>query len=121
MSDSRGFTLIEVLLTVALIAVSLLAMATMSVTSYQNVGRGSEQTTGVMLATQRMEWLRNQPYTSTSLNAGTTTTTLMSPYDGYSRTTTIVDNTPIAGMKQVTIQIGAPSGRTVRVVSLIGG
>ncbi len=121
MSDSRGFTLIEVLVAMALVAVSLLYLATMGVTSIRNVGRSTEQTTGVMLATQQMEWLRTQAYTSTSLNAGTTTTAFASPYAGFSRAVTIQDNVPDPGMKQVTIQVTLPSGRTVQVVSLIGG
>jgi prepilin-type N-terminal cleavage/methylation domain-containing protein len=117
--DARGFTLIEMLVATAFLAVALLSVASMFLTAYNNVGWGREQTTGVMLASQRMEYLRTQPNTSADLNAGTVTTTYASPYAGFTRTTTIVDNMPAAGLKQVTIQIAMPSGRTARIVSLI--
>jgi type IV pilus assembly protein PilV len=120
MSDSRGFTLIEVLLAIGLLALALLSMASMFVTGYRQTGRGAERTTAVMLASKQMEYLRNQGFASGELSAGTATSSFASPYLGYSRTTTIVDNTPIANVKQVTIQVTTPSGRVSQIVSFIG-
>ncbi len=121
MKGERGFTLVEVMVAAALVAVGMLTMATMSVSAYQNVDRSEEQTSAVILAQQQVEFLRTQGYASTSLNAGTTTTSLSGSYIGYTRTTTIVNNTPVASVKQITVQVTTPSGRSAQVVSLIAG
>lgn len=121
MKEQRGFTLIEVLLAMALVAVGLMTIAVMSMTAYRGVGRSAETTTGVILSQQQLEWLRTQGFASTSLTAGTTTTALAGAYAGYTRVTTIAVDTPVQGVKQITIQVSTPSGRSVQVVSLIAG
>jgi Tfp pilus assembly protein PilV len=117
MRNARGFTLVEVLLAFAMISVALIAMAGMMTTAYGTIGRSGEQTTASTLSQQRMEWLRNQAFTSSALNAGTTTETLTGTYSGYSRVTTIADNTPRTGEKRLTVQTSAPSGISVQSVS----
>jgi prepilin-type N-terminal cleavage/methylation domain-containing protein len=118
LADSRGFTLVEVLVSIALVSVALIAMAGMMTTAYRTIDRSGEQTSASVLVQQRMEWLRNQAFTAGSLNAGTTTETLTGTYAGYTRVTTIADNTPSTGVKQITVRTDAPSGATVRAISL---
>jgi prepilin-type N-terminal cleavage/methylation domain-containing protein len=117
MKNERGFTLIEVLLAVGLISVALLAMSGMMTTAYRTIDRSGEHTAASVLCLQRLEFLRNQAFTSSTLNAGTTTETLTGTYAGYSRITTIVDNTPRAGVKRLTVQTSAPSGVSAQTVS----
>ena len=118
MRNDRGFTLIEVLVAGALISVALLGMAGMMTVSYSTLGRSGEQTAATVLVQQRMEWLRNRGFTNGSLNAGTTTETLTGTYAGYTRITTIADNTPRAGVKQITVRTDTPSGISVQSTSL---
>jgi prepilin-type N-terminal cleavage/methylation domain-containing protein len=119
MRNARGFTIVEVLVTATLVAVALLAIAGMMPTAYRTVDWSGEETVAVTLAKQRLEWLRNQPYTSAPLAAGTTTEVLAGDYGGYTRTTTVQDNTPINEMKQVTVTVATPSRRSAEIVTLI--
>ncbi len=117
MRKAAGFSLVEVLIAASILAVAILGIAGMFPTAYTNVDRSGEQTVGVTLAEQRMEWLRNQSYIS--LAAGTTTEAAITGYVGYTRTTAIQDNTPTTGVKQMTVTVATPSGRNVQVMSLI--
>jgi prepilin-type N-terminal cleavage/methylation domain-containing protein len=115
--NERGFTLIEVLVAFAMISVALLAMSGMMTSAYSTIDRSGEQTAASVLGQQRLEFLRNQAFTSSALSAGTTTETLTGTYAGYRRVTTVVDNTPRAGVKRLTVQTNAPSGISVQSVS----
>jgi prepilin-type N-terminal cleavage/methylation domain-containing protein len=114
-----GFSLIEILIATAIIAVALLAVVAMFPTAYRNVDWSGEQTTDVTLAQQRLEWVRNQPYASAALAGGTTTEPLGGNYTGYTRTTTVEDDTPVVGVKQVTVAVASPSGKTVQLITVI--
>ena len=118
MTKADGFSLVEVLISASILAVVLLAIASMFPTGYRDVDWSGERTAAVALAQQRMETLRNQPYAA--LAAGTTIENLAGDYVGYTRTTTIQDDTPMAGIKELTVTVAAPpSGRNVLVMSLI--
>ena len=119
MKSEEGFSLVEVLLACTLLMITLLSAALMALTAYGTLDRSGEATTVLALSQQRIEWLRNQGYTSGALAAGTTTETLVGTYAGYVRTTTIQDNVPRTGVKQVTVSIRSLSGATTRVVALI--
>jgi len=115
MKREAGFSLVEVLAALALIAGGLMAIATMSVTSLQSVDRSGEETTAMLLSQQRMEWIRNQAYAAAA--AGTTVEALTGDYVGYTRVTVIVDGVPIAKMKKATVSTTSPSGRLVEISS----
>lgn len=122
MRNTRGFTFVEVLIAAAIVAVALVGLAGMTPTAYRTVDWAGEDTVAVTLAKQRLEWLKNQSYTSALLAAGTTTQNLTGNYTGYTRTTVIADDPPalgVAGIKQVTVTVATPVGRRVTLVSLI--
>jgi prepilin-type N-terminal cleavage/methylation domain-containing protein len=117
--SARGFTLVELLLASALIAVAVLSLITMSSTAAERVKRSGQTTSAVVLTQQRLEWLRSQPWTSSVLAPGTTTEFFAGELSGYSRVTQVVDNEPREGIKQVTVRTNTPAGRNVQLVSLI--
>ena len=117
--SQRGFTLIESLVASTVVSMLLLASAAMTLASVAHLGRSGEETTATTLAQQRVEWLRNQGFSSTALNAGTSTEVLTGGYAGYSRVTVIQDDVPRADVKQLTVTTSTPSGRSVQVVALI--
>lgn len=59
MRNAKGFSLVEVLVTAAILAVVLLAIASLFSTAYSNVGYGGRRTKAVALARQKMEELRD--------------------------------------------------------------
>jgi len=113
----NGFSAIEVLIAMSILAVALLAIAGMFPSAYTNVDRSGEETTAVTLAQQRIEWLRNQAYTA--LVNGTTTENNITGYAGYTRTTVVQVDTPVTQVKRVTVTATTPSGRSVQLISLI--
>lgn len=119
MRNTRGFSAIEVLIAAVIVAVALMGLAGLFPTAYRTVDWGGEETVAVTLAKQRLEWLKNQPYTSAPLAPGPTTENLAGNYAGYTRQTVVIDNNPIPGVKRVMVTVTTPVGRTVQVVSLI--
>lgn len=118
MKGMKGFSTVEALIAASVIAVGLLAIASMFPIAYGNVDQSGEQTVAISLALQRIELLKNQSYAS--LASGTTTESSIVGYTGYTRTTTIQDNTPTTGMKQVTVTVTTPTaGRSVQLMSLM--
>ena len=59
MKNSKGFSLVEVLVAASILAVILLAVAGLFSTAYSNVGDEGRRTKAVALAKQKMEQLRD--------------------------------------------------------------
>jgi prepilin-type N-terminal cleavage/methylation domain-containing protein len=116
----RGFTLVELLVATALLTGGVLVVTTMTLTAYERVDRSGEMRTALTIAQQRLETLRGEPDGSPLLVAGTMTETFGGEQAGFACTTQIVDDTPLEGVKQVEVVVDTPSGRSVRLDSLIG-
>jgi Tfp pilus assembly protein PilV len=119
MRNIRGFSAIEVLVAASIFVVAILAVANMFPTAYQTVDRSGEDTVAVTLAQQRIEWLRNHAYTSADLAAGTTMENLGGDFVGFTRTTTVQDNIPMNGVKQVTVTVATPAGRRAEINTVV--
>ena len=59
-SSRSGFTLIEVLVAVTVLAVGVVAMAGSAAAVTRMIGRGKIDTRAAQLATEQMEWLRRR-------------------------------------------------------------
>jgi prepilin-type N-terminal cleavage/methylation domain-containing protein len=117
----RGFTLVELLVATALLTGAVFVVTTMTLSAYQRVDRSGELQTALTIAQRRLETLRSEPDGSPVLAAGTTSESLGGDQAGFACTTHIVDDTPLAGVKQVEVVVDTPSGRSVRLDSLISG
>ena len=77
-SDSRGFTLVEVLIAIVILSVGVLGMVQTSALVSRMVGQGRRNTQAGLVATQRMELLRQTAMSTnphcTALASGTATT-----------------------------------------------
>ena len=65
-----GFTLIEVMIALVILAAGLLALATMQIVSIRSNAFSSEMTYSTMLAQQRLEILKNLDFDDGALAAG---------------------------------------------------
>jgi type IV pilus assembly protein PilV len=68
--NKKGFTLIEVLVGLVLLAIGLLAIAGMQITSVRGNFYSSNMTQASILAQDRMEILKNLPYAHADLSTG---------------------------------------------------
>jgi prepilin-type N-terminal cleavage/methylation domain-containing protein len=68
--NKKGFSLIEVLVGLVLLAIGLLAIAGMQITSVRGNFFSSNMTQASVLAQDRLETLRNLPYGDVALTAG---------------------------------------------------
>jgi type IV pilus modification protein PilV len=71
--SSKGFTLIEVMIAVVILAVGLLALMAMQIVSIKANAFSSEITYSTMLAQQQLETLRNLGFSDANLTETTTT------------------------------------------------
>ena len=78
-SDTRGFTLIEIMIAVVILSVGVLGMVGAAGLSFRMIGQGKRNTQAAMVATQRLETLRQSALSTnprcTALAGGTATTT----------------------------------------------
>ena len=139
LANDRGFSLIELIITIIVIAVGVLGLiAALSFTTGRSIN-AELMTTTTLLAQERMEQLigdrRSSGYTAASLDIGTTPATAFSaPYADYTWTVEIcnVDDTLMptnctdpddgSGYKRMTVTVvntRMPEASTVSIVSLV--
>ena len=106
----QGFTLLEVIVAIAVLSVGLLAVATMQTTAIKGSVGAYRVTEATSAARGQLEYLLSRPYTDAALNAGTYSGTL----NGFSGTWTIVANSPITGTKRITMTVTWNEGANVR-------
>jgi type IV pilus assembly protein PilV len=109
-----GFTLIEMMIALVILAAGLLALATMQIVSVRSNAFSSEMTYASMLAQSRLEDVRNMDY-----DAVTAFAPVPLPVDAttkgiaYNVERKVQNDTPAADMKTVTVIIdwkGSPAG-----------
>jgi type IV pilus assembly protein PilV len=68
--EPRGFTLIEVVAGLIILVIGLLAIATMQITSMEGGYFSTNLTQATVFAQDKLEYLKNLPYTDSNLNGG---------------------------------------------------
>ena len=103
----KGFTLIEVMIALVILATGLLALMTMQIVSIKANAFSSEMTYAAMLGQSELEKVRNMNYASVvavapqAYNVPATLTKGVA----YTVETQVQDNTPTTDMKRVTLII----------------
>ena len=113
----RGFTLVEVMVSMTILAVGLLAISGMVPTAYTNISGSAVETRALGFAQERLDQLRVTTYTSTDLTAGSHTDA--APAAGYTRVYTVEDNTPMSGVKRISVTVTGWRGRSVTLRTLV--
>ena len=90
--NSRGFSLIEVLIALVILSVSLLGLAGLMVTTTKNNSFGSHMTEAATFAQDKLEQLRGTPFGMIAVNATTTDSPVGSTGITYTRSWVAVPN-----------------------------
>jgi Tfp pilus assembly protein PilV len=118
-----AFTIIELTVSMAILAFGLLAILSMVTTGYSNIFASGTDTWALMLAQQRLDQLRSLPYTDAALNAGDHTDSLSSEWSRYARAYRVEQNPTLlpaaALMKRITVTVTGPRGRRVELVTMV--
>jgi type IV pilus assembly protein PilV len=109
-----GFTLIEVMIALVILAAGILALATMQIVSIRSNAFSSEMTCATMMAQSRLEAIRNMDYDNvTAVGQVTLPVDPTTKGIAYRVERQVQNNTPATDMKTVTLIIdwlGAPAG-----------
>ena len=102
MQKQEGFTLIELMIAIVILSVGLLGMATLTGSIVQKNKFSNDLTAATTLAQDKLEDVRANGYASA---VSETKTACATPFSEYQREVTVSNNTPAAGMKQVTVKV----------------
>ena len=113
-----GFTLIEVMIAVVILAAGILALATMQIVSIRSNAFSTEMTYATMLAQSEFEEFRNMAYDDITPTGGTPDSKVIPASETskgipYTVQWTVTNNTPITNMKTIDLDVlwqGAPAG-----------
>jgi prepilin-type N-terminal cleavage/methylation domain-containing protein len=118
LTDKRGFSLIEILIAIAILAYGMMAVASMQISGMRANTRAARHTAQVKWAQDKLEALMALPYAHDDLkvsgNPHSETTS-----DGYTVTWNIADDDPVANTKRVTVTVTGHDVQT-QVVSVKG-
>ena len=122
-NGERGFTLIETTIASLVMLVGALACSSLFVFSVQNNIGGSERALAMAVAQQQLEQIRSVKYTDSTLDAGTTISTVRNGERNYTVQRTVVSQTNSDGtaqnLKRVTITVTPQSGQSWMRTSVV--
>ena len=109
----NGFTLIEILLVMAILSIGILAIMTLQITAINSNAKARRLMMGSIIMADQFEKLISADYHSARLDPGETTS---HPWNGF-----VVEHavaaTPIANIKKIdlTVFLNADAGRSIHV------
>jgi len=99
----EGFTLIEIMVALAILAFGILAVASMDMSSLSGTAAAQRVTEATSIAQDRVERFVSASYNDPDLSPGTHTEA--NPPTGYSVSWTVSSNTPITNTKTVVVNV----------------
>jgi type IV pilus assembly protein PilV len=106
---AEGFTLIEVLVAVIILAVALLGMGTLTTSIIANNHYADQVSSATTLAQDKLEELKSEDYSALSTSSDTQSI--------YTRTWVVVTDSPEPGTKTITVNVSwGRKGKTRNVV-----
>jgi prepilin-type N-terminal cleavage/methylation domain-containing protein len=122
-NGERGFTLIETTIASLVMLVGALACSSLFVFSLQNNVGGSERALAMAVAQQQLEQIRSVAYLDSTLNDGTTTSTVTNGERNYTVQRTVVSETNSDGaaknLKRITVTVTPQTGQNWMRTSVV--
>lgn len=116
--NNKGFSLIEILVAMAILSVGLLGTAALTAGIIRGNQVSNKVTTATTLAQDKMEDIKRLGYSNT---VSETRASLSSPYNNYEREVTVVDDSPAAtaNMKTVTVEVYWDTNKSVSLQTIL--
>ncbi len=99
----EGFTLIEIMVALAILAFGILAIASMQISSLSGTAAAQKVTEATSIAQDRVERFVSVAYNDADLSTGTHTEA--NPPVGYSVSWSVSTNTPITNTKTIVVNV----------------
>jgi type IV pilus assembly protein PilV len=115
MRDTDGFTLIELMITLAVLSIGLLALASMQVSAVKANALAKRLTLATALAEARMEEIKGLPFASVQSESPTTVTAANM---SFTREVTVTANSPVANAMTVQVAVRWTDGGQTKTVPL---
>ena len=113
-NNTRGFTLIEVMIAMMVLTIGILGMMTMQTSAITGNYKASTMTIASNIASRQIETLRNAPFVSNNVNAcpANTPCTATDPSTGYGISWVIAQVTgiPTNDAQTITVTVTRPNG-----------
>jgi prepilin-type N-terminal cleavage/methylation domain-containing protein len=117
--NDRGMTLVELLVVCVVLGIALLGLVGMFPLGMMNLSQSKMRTVATDLGQQKMEELLRLKLDDTELAAGTHNDPNNPVRTTFNRYWTVADNTPTAGMKEITVRVTYPRGHDMRDVEIV--
>ena len=116
--DEKGFTLVETLMAIAIMGIGLLALAALQTSAISGTTKAKKHSMAILLAEDKIETYKNALYAAILPAAETEygSTLPSDPWGIFTRTTTVLDDTPFLGAKTITVSVSWPDKVTRSVV-----
>lgn len=118
----KGFTLVEVIVALTVIAIGILGISVIFPLASRDVSKSGMSTKALELAQEKIEELHSRAYNSAQLMPAVTHADSLNPInDAYNRTWYVVENQPMAGCKTVEMTVAwvQNSDRTITLSTVI--
>jgi type IV pilus assembly protein PilV len=115
-----GFTLLEVLITMVLLAVGILGVGGLAITTVQGNDKSNRLSAATMLAQDKLEQVRTAGYTGAPALAGTEGYGAIADNTPFKREVAVADDTPTIWMRTVTVTVWWESdGHSVTLSTIV--
>jgi Tfp pilus assembly protein PilV len=116
--NQRGASVVEIMVALILLGVGLVAAMRTLPESNAKTTRSRNKTKAVNIAQEKIEQLMGLPFNAADLAPGAHADP-GNPVDGhYNRTWNVADDTPVAGMKDISVSVRFPTSSADSVATL---